>query len=161
MIAPLVIEVPDDGSRLRRDFVENRKRIGFVHPITMVMRGDMVFEKRSLTDLRKKSLPDARLPFGIELVMALIPTIEIADDGDLLRVRRPNREISAARAAVGDEMRAELVIQLKMAAFIKQVKVVIREQAHCFMGDHGFFSPPLFANLADALQSFRDRLHLT
>ena len=81
----------------------------------------MVFKERSLADAWKKSLPDARLPFRRQPVAALIPAIEIADNGDLFAVRRPNGEIGAARAGVCDDARAEFVVEPKMAALVKEV----------------------------------------
>ena len=117
----MIIEIPNDGSGLGRSFIENGKRIGFVHSVTIEPRDDMVFKERSLADVWKKSLPDARLPFRRQPVAALIPAIEIADNGDLFAVRRPNGEIGAARAGVCDDARAEFVVEPKMAALVKEV----------------------------------------
>src|SRR5438093_8491182 len=113
MVGPVIIEIPNDGSGLGRSFIENGKRIGFVHSVTIEPRDDMVFKERSFADAWKKSLPDARLFFRRQLVAALILVIEIADNGDLFGVRRPNGEIGAARIGVCADARAELVVEPK------------------------------------------------
>ena len=54
-----------------------------------------------------------------------VPFVEIAYDTDSLRVRSPNGEARAAHAIDGDDMRTELLINVVMITFAKEVKVEI------------------------------------
>src|SRR5205809_7798958 len=63
--------------------------------------------------------------------MALvIPAIEGANDRDRLSVGRPYREIRAFGAVLRKGVGAQPFVQLDVAAFVKQVEVVIAEQRH-------------------------------
>ena len=57
LVAPLMIEIPHDGSRLRRYLIENRKRIRFVHAVVVKTRNDVVLIESSFTDSRNKISP--------------------------------------------------------------------------------------------------------
>ena len=54
-----------------------------------------------------------------------IPAVEIAHHKHRRGVGRPNSEMSAAAAIVVDDMRAEFAGEAKMAALVKEVKIVI------------------------------------
>jgi hypothetical protein len=54
----------------------------------------------------------------------VVPIIEIANDGNLLRVWRPHAERSSGFPIEGSEMRPELVIGAVIPAFVKEVEVV-------------------------------------
>ncbi len=54
-----------------------------------------------------------------------MPFVEIAYDTDSLGVRSPDGEARAAHTIDGDDMRAELLINVVMITFAKEVKVEI------------------------------------
>jgi hypothetical protein len=54
---------------------------------------------------------------------AAIPPVEVADDGDALRIRRPDREMRAMDALMRHHMRAEHGPEVPMRAFAHQVFV--------------------------------------
>jgi hypothetical protein len=47
-VAPLVIQIPHDRRRFRRDFVKHAEGIGFVHLVIARARNDVVLVERSL-----------------------------------------------------------------------------------------------------------------
>ena len=80
-------------------------------------------------DARDKALPDPRRPARVEVVRGVIPSVEVADDGDTARARRPNGEVDALDALVFEYVRAEVVVQIVVAPFVKEVGVLIAYQA--------------------------------
>ena len=61
---------------------------------------------------------------------AIVPAIEGARHEDLLGVRRPHGKIGPLRAVHFARVRAHVLVELDVAAFVKQVEVVIAEQRH-------------------------------
>ena len=64
-----------------------------------------------------------------------IPTIEVPDNADAIRSRRPSGERNSALALVCDRVRAELVVDTQMLAFAEEMEIEIadggRETADC------------------------------
>jgi hypothetical protein len=58
---------------------------------------------------------------------AAVPLVEVADDADALGAGRPHGKSHARHARVNQRVRADFAIQLKVAAFAKQVQVVLGE----------------------------------
>ena len=58
---------------------------------------------------------------------ASVPEIEIPDDADAACVRGIEREYDAGHAVMHDRMRAELVVELQMRAFVEQVQIEVGE----------------------------------
>src|SRR5450755_4225149 len=54
---------------------------------------------------------------------ATIPSIEIPDDADALRVRRPNRKINSRDSADRAQLRAELLVKLMMISFGEEMQI--------------------------------------
>ena len=54
---------------------------------------------------------------------AAVPIVEIADDGDALRIRRPDGEVKALGAVMLERMRAHLVEQPQMRALADVIVV--------------------------------------
>ena len=61
-------------------------------------------------------------------VPADIPVIEVADDTDARRVRRPNREACAANAIDFPKLRTEFVINPAIRTLAQQIQVEITER---------------------------------
>jgi predicted trehalose synthase len=66
----------------------------------------------SLLGAGDDALPDPRLADGGKRVGGGVPVVEVADDADVGRVRRPDGEADA----VVDDVRAELLVQLLVPA---------------------------------------------
>ena len=58
---------------------------------------------------------------------ASAPLVEVANDVDAARVRRPHGEVHAAHALVLDHAGAQLLERLEVGAFTEEMKVVARE----------------------------------
>ena len=58
---------------------------------------------------------------------APVPVVEVADDADAGRVRRPDREVDAFDAADRHRMGAELVVDAGVVAFAEEIEVVVGE----------------------------------
>jgi hypothetical protein len=52
-----------------------------------------------------------------------VPEIEVPDDADPFRVRRPDGEIDAIDAVQAGQVRAQLVERAEVAALAQQVKI--------------------------------------
>ena len=57
-----------------------------------------------------------------------VPAVEVADDGDVVRVRRPDGEISPADAGDLHRVRAEFLVEPVMPALVEQVQVEVGKQ---------------------------------
>src|SRR5687767_15135481 len=64
----------------------------------------------------------------MQRVAALLPVIELADDADVVGVRGPYGKVGARPALLFQEMRAELIVEAKVAAFVEKIKIVVGEQ---------------------------------
>ena len=56
-----------------------------------------------------------------------IPEIEIAHHAHALSVRRPHSKASALHAVLGQNMRAQLLVDMVVITFTKQMKIEIGE----------------------------------
>src|SRR5262245_28433359 len=54
-----------------------------------------------------------------------VPVVEVTDDREVLGIRRPHREVHAAV----DRMRAQLLPEAVVGAFVEQVEVLVAQQA--------------------------------
>src|ERR1043166_5506537 len=59
---------------------------------------------------------------------ASVPVIEIADDADALRIRRPNGEARPRHAVNRAQLRAELVIDAAFVAFAEEIQVLLAQR---------------------------------
>jgi len=60
-------------------------------------------------------------------VDASVPPVEVADDADARRVGRPDSEVHAVHAPPLEQVRAELVVDARVAAFAEEVEIEIGE----------------------------------
>jgi hypothetical protein len=127
LVPPLVIQIPDDRSCPRRDFVTDGKGIRFLNTITVKSGGDKVLVAGSFSYIRNETLPYARLPSGPEGVGCIVPPVKIADNEDPLCVRGPHGKVCPLYAGVMHQVTAQFVVELQMAAFVKKIEVVIGE----------------------------------
>jgi hypothetical protein len=59
---------------------------------------------------------------------ATVPRIEISDDAHAARIRRPDGKSHAAFAFMGDQVRAEFVVDACVLAFAEEMKIKIAER---------------------------------
>ena len=93
-----------------------------------VLRADLELVRRALLDARNEELPDAGRAERAHRVQAPVPRVEVADDGDRARVRRPDGERRAGDAVDLAHVRAELLVQLLVTALHCEVEVEVAER---------------------------------
>lgn len=99
-------------------------------------------DEEELVELARDDAGDEALPdvagLGLrEVVGALVPVVEIADDADGLDVRRPNGEVVAGVAVgVDGGVRAELLVAAVPVSVAEQVKVVVAKVEAAVEGVH-------------------------
>src|SRR5690606_15835829 len=129
-VAPLVVESPDAGSRPRRRLGEERERIGLVDAIAVVTRADVILVRGPRLDARHETLPDTRpVAAGDERIGVLAPAVEVADDRDVLGVRRPDRQAHAPRAVDDRRMGAEHAVEPRVRPLAEVVDVAFVDRA--------------------------------
>ena len=73
---------------------------------------------------RYETFPNATGTRDMQRIGSAIPAIEIADDCDVLRRRRPHRELRPGDAIADRRVRAEFVVQPDVTAFVEQKEVL-------------------------------------
>src|SRR5690606_24714360 len=133
-ILPVVIQLPDDGSRLRRRLGAKSEGIRLVHRI-----GGMPGNEAELIALagpggRHPTFPDsgAGMKLG-EWMGGGIPVIEVTDHRHRSRVGGPDREMHP----VLPQLRPQFSVQPAMASLGKQMEIEIAEQAVGVLCCHG------------------------
>jgi hypothetical protein len=58
-----------------------------------------------------------------------VPAVEVADDEDPFRVRRPYGEIGAAFALLARQASAELVVKPEVASLVEKIQIIVGQQA--------------------------------
>ena len=81
---------------------------------------DAVFVAAAGGDVGDEQLPHADVGPVAHRVAAAVPVVPIADHGDCLRARRPEREVDAGRTFVRDDVGAHLVVEAEMVALRHQ-----------------------------------------
>ena len=89
---------------------------------------DFVFVERAITNSRYENFPDTggtQVPHRLE---PSVPAVEIADDTDALRVRRPNSEARARNPIDRPKVRAELVVNAPLVPLPEQIQIRFAER---------------------------------
>src|SRR5919197_2057992 len=128
VIAPVVIDVPDDRGRPRRDFVLEGIWVGLVDAVSLISRGDVVLVDGSVAYLRDEAFPNAGVVAWPQVMAVLVPAIKVADHRYRVGIGGPHREISAVLPASLGQVRAQLVMEAVVVALIEQVEVVVAQQ---------------------------------
>src|SRR5579863_1756697 len=122
MILPCVgVQVPYTGRGVGTHLHAETVWIRLIHRITAVARLNVILVARSLTEVANKALPNSRIRPHVHWMGVRIPSVEIADYRDALRIRRPNREMDPAPAALLHDVRAHPLIGAVMSTFGKQI----------------------------------------
>src|SRR5262245_36147897 len=77
-ILPLVIQIPNDGSGLGRNLMEEPVGISLVDLIVVVARDDVILIMSPLPYVGNKRLPNSGLTLGMERMAVLVPAVEVA-----------------------------------------------------------------------------------
>ena len=101
-IAPLVVQIPYDRRRARRNFVVIAVRVRLVDRVHVVARADVVLVDASVAKLGKESFPHPGALARVHGMRIGIPSVEVAHHRDALCVGRPHREVGAAPAVLLD-----------------------------------------------------------
>ena len=128
VVAPLIVEVPDDRGGAGRFLVQQAERVGFVDAVSVTLRFDVELVERAAGYAGDEALPDARRAAGAETMRSWIPAVEAAHDRDGPRIRCPHAEDGAGFAVVRDQVRSHLFVHAVVAAFVEEVEILIGEK---------------------------------
>ena len=127
-VPPLVaFDGADDRSRPRRELEPEAERVGLGEHLPRAPGADLVLVDLLLDDAGEEDLPDPGLSPVAHRVHAAVPMVEIADDGDALRVGRPHRERRAPDPADVDDMAPQLLVLRQVAPFGEEMDVEVGE----------------------------------
>src|SRR5689334_7028520 len=118
----------DDRGRRRRGFGKPRDGIGLLRQSFAMRPEDRVFVALTCADARNENLPDAGPVAKPHRMAALVPGIEVADDRDAARIRRPDREANTLDITEPHRQGAEAGGELLMASFREEVKIDVAQQ---------------------------------
>src|SRR5580765_4616831 len=93
-----------------------------------VQTADFELVVRALSHARDEDFPNAGRPERPHLVKPPVPIIEISDDADPLRIRRPNGEAGAMHTVNGSQLRAEFVINAPLIPFAEKIQVSLAQR---------------------------------
>jgi len=129
-VPPGIGEVPDDGCGFRRDLPEVCERVALLDRIIVVPAFDVVLVECSVTYIRYKSFPDAGIVAPhTERIFTRLPPVEVPDDRDFHRIRRPDRKECPLCAAGDGGVRSQSVVQAGVAPLPEEVDVVVCDEA--------------------------------
>src|SRR5215208_7148737 len=86
-------------------------------------RVDFKLIQQTLDEFGNKYLPDSGVCQSPHRVQTTVPVVEVTHNTDARGVRRPNRKCDAFCAAYFGDVRAEFVIDLRMASFAKEMEI--------------------------------------
>ena len=115
--------VSDDRSGRGPELPLEAKRVRFERQQSAVRIQELELINRSDCQFRDEDLPQAAVEAPAHLAAPAIPPIEVADDGNAGRVRRPEGEQHAVDALVADELGAKPSVELAMRALPHQIVV--------------------------------------
>src|SRR5262249_61080620 len=90
---------------------------------------DRVLVALPLGDPGDEDLPDPARAEPPHRMHAAVPQVEVADDADAFGVGRPDGEVHAVGLADAHQVRAELLVDTRMAALCGQAEVGLGDDA--------------------------------
>src|SRR5690349_4677102 len=112
-----------DGRGRRPKLRAESEGIGLERQFLASRPDDLVFIGLARADIGQENFPDAGIDTLAHDMAAAVPVVELADDRDAPRIRRPDGEMDAACALVLDQMGAEFVEEPQMRA-LRDVVIV-------------------------------------
>ena len=127
-VGPLIAgEVRRAGGRSRRQLREERVGVCLVEALARGGLYDVLIEL-TCDNAGNKALPDASSGGAGEVVGALVPVVELADDGDGAHVGGPNGKVVTVLAVgVRGGVASELLVAAVPLACAKEVQVVVAQ----------------------------------
>ena len=122
----VALQIPHTRSRLRANLCGEPVGIRFVDLVIVVARFDVIFVDGPLTDIGYEAFPNARRA-RVQAACLRIPSVEVTNHRNQLRIRRPDGKVHAATPIPLREVRAQLFVGAVMSAFPKQVQVECSE----------------------------------
>ncbi len=110
-VRPRVLRAVHDRRVRRRHLGRERDRVG-LDAQPAVLRAELELVLRPFVDAGDEELPDAGRAERAHRMQAAVPRVEVADDRDRARVRRPDGERGAGDAVDLAHVRAELLVEL-------------------------------------------------
>ncbi len=132
LVAPLVVEAPDDGSGAWRMLVPEADRIGLIDAIAVMVGDDVVFVESALSHAGNKANPDARRALGVEPPAGLVPAVEVAHHENLLCARSPDGELRSGNAIANAQVRPEFFVKPIVVAFVEEIIILFAENSAIF-----------------------------
>ena len=107
----------DDRGGRRSQLALKSQRIALERQERAARAGDFVLVRTTRQIARDENLPDPALGAKAHRMDPAVPSVEVADDADATRVRRPDREGGSVDAVACAPMRAEDLPQAQVVAF--------------------------------------------
>ena len=136
LLAPGVPGGVDDRRGLGRDLGLLGVGVGLEQDLA-ILGEDLVLVALARSHLGEEQLPDAARAHRAHRVQPAVPRVEVADDAHRAGRRGPHRERGALGAFVLDDVGAEALVELLVAALAHQVQVQLadRRQEGVRVGD--------------------------
>ena len=109
--------------------MKNAERIGFLAHVSLIVGNDVVLVECAFADSGHKAFPDTGTGARSQRMRLRVPAIEVADHGNRAGVRRPHSKVGAWLARDGGHVRAQLVVNPVVRAFVKEMEVLLGQQA--------------------------------
>src|SRR5258705_11870224 len=97
------------------------ERVCFVNAVIVVTRYHMELVGFPLTNMWYKNFPYTGISHRVYGMARLVPAVKTSCQIHALRVRSPHREVRSGDAVDDAMLRAHLLVQLEVAAFVEQV----------------------------------------
>ncbi|OIQ79884.1 hypothetical protein GALL_383660 [mine drainage metagenome] len=128
-VAPCIGGIGGDaGGSAGPDLEAEAVRVGLDHGVAAVAVADFELVQAAHGQFRDEHFPHAARAERAHGVDAAIPAVEVADDADALRVRRPQRKTNPGDAFALVGVGAQHVVGAQQPAFAEQMQVVLRSQ---------------------------------
>ena len=118
-------QISDDRGGFGAGFLLESVGIGFFVDVSGVVF-DFVFISIAYGDFRHEEFPDSRWAFA-HLVLATVPVVEVAEQGDVAGGGCPDGKVDAGDAVLGGEVGTEFFVDAVVVAFAEEVKVKFGE----------------------------------
>ena len=137
-VGPAEVFRDDHGRGFRRDLVMEGERVCFVDRVTAVPGHDPVLVNGARFDAGHEPFPDSARVAKREGRPVGAPSIEVADHRHGFGVRGVHREAAAGFAVAGRQVGSQLVLEVEMAAFVKEIEVLVRDEGTLRRSGRGF-----------------------
>ncbi len=129
IVIPGIVQIPDDRCRLRRNLVEDGKRIRFLHPMAHGAGMDEIFVERAFVDTGNKTFPDPRISARMKPIALLVPMVKSAGHENLLGIGRPDGEIGSLDSFADEPVRTKFFVRARITPLVEQIQLFVGEDA--------------------------------